>query len=137
MATNTRGTVARDLKMQLVHYIRKTITFADNGTEVTVGWIPAGAVIIQPMSGVRISTVFNAGTSNVLDIGAQQGNDDPDEFATDLALGVVAQVALDEATGIYVMTADTQITATPALAGTAATAGEAEVIICYIPDNDG
>lgn len=137
MATNSAGSVARQLPIQAVHYLRKTVTFADNGSEVTVGWIPAGALIIQPISGVRVSTAFNAGTSNVIDIGADTGNDDPDEFATDLALGSVAFVALDEASGVYVATADTEITASVALSGTAATAGEAEVIICFIPDNDG
>ena len=137
MATNSAGSIARQLPIQAVHYLRKSVTFADNGTEVTVGWLPAGALIIQPMSGVRITTAFNAGSTNVIDVGANTGNDDPDEFATDLALGTVAFVPLDEATGVYTMTADTQITATVALSGTAATAGAAEVVICYIPDNDG
>jgi hypothetical protein len=117
----------------MVHYLRKTLTFADNGVEVTVGWIPNGSLIIQPISGVRVTTAFNAGSTNVLDIGGNTGNDDPDEFATDLALGSVAFVPLDEASGLYVATADTEITATVALSGTAATTGSAEVLFCYVP----
>ena len=137
MATGTAGTIARDYNMQMVHYLRKTVTFSDNGAEVTVGWLPSGAAIIPAMSGVLVTTAFNAGTSNVIDIGGNTGNDDPDEFATDLALGSKAFVPLDEAgTGVFVMTADTQVTASVALGGTAASAGQAKVVICYIPDND-
>lgn len=137
MATGTAATRARQFSAQMIHYLRKTVTFEDNGSEVTVGWIPSGSLILQPISGVRVSTAFDAGTTNVIDIGANTGNDDPDEFGTDLALGSVAFVPLDEASGIYVATADTEITATVALAGTAATAGQAEVVIAFIPDNDG
>lgn len=137
MATGTLGTRARQYHQQMVHYLRKTITFEDDATEVEVGWIPSGALILAPASGVHVVTAFNAGTTNVLDIGADTGNDDPDDYATDLALGTAGFVAVDEgATGVFRATADTKITATVALSGTAATAGEAEVVICYIPDND-
>lgn len=128
---------ARQYHTQQVHYLRKTITFEDDGTEVTVGYIPSGSIIIKAASGVAVTTAFNAGTGNVLDVGADDGNDDPDEWGTDLALGATNFVPLDEAVGTYLMSADTEITCTPALTGTAATAGSAEVIICYIPDNDG
>lgn len=134
MATNTSGSKARQYQAQLVHYLRKTIVFGDDGTAVTVGIVPAGAVILKPASGVQVVTAFNAGTSNVLDIGTTA---DADLFGTDLALGSANFVALDEAIGGYRVDSDATITATPALTGTAATAGEAEVLIAYIPDNDG
>jgi hypothetical protein len=138
MATGTAATSARQYHTQQVHYLRKSIAYTDDGTEVTVGWIPSGAMILAPASGVQVSTAFNAGTSNVLDIGGDTGNDDPDDYATDLALGAAGFVALDEAaTGVFVATADTKVTCTVALTGTAASAGAAEVVICYIPDNDG
>lgn len=131
--------IAREYHTQQVHYLRKTISYTDDGTEVTVGWIPNGAVILKPMSGVHVSTAFNANTANVLDVGANTGNDDPDEWGTDLALGTATFVPLDEAIGTYLLTADTQITATVALdeTGGAASAGSAEVVIFYVPDNDG
>ena len=130
--------VAREYHHQMIHYLRKTIFYTDDDVEVTVGWIPSGALILAPASGVHIVTAFDAGTANVLDIGADTGNDDPDDYATDLALGTAGFVAVDEgATGVFRATADTKVTATPALTGTAATAGEAEVVIAYIPDNDG
>jgi hypothetical protein len=133
-------TTARQYHQQMVHYLRKTITFANDGQEVTIGRIPAGSVIIKPMSGVMVHAVFNAATTNVLDIGYNGGAagaiDDPDYLATDLALGSLAFVPIDEPVTNRVAV-NTIVTASVDLTGTAATTGEAEVIICYIPDNDG
>ena len=123
---------ARQYHTQQVHYLRKSIVFGDNGTEVVVGTIPAGAVIHPGASGVIVTTVFNAGTANILDVGPTS---DPDLYATDLALGALGFVALDEAVDFSVAV-DTTIVAVPALTGTAATTGAGEVIIAYIPDND-
>lgn len=127
-------TVARQYNWQLVHYMRKTISYSDNGTAVEVGVLPAGALIIKPASGVHVTTVFNAGSSNVLDIGVTAGDD---LFGTDLSLGTATFVPLDEAVGTFLQSSATRITATVTLSGTAATTGSAEVIIAYIPDNDG
>ncbi|MBW3099228.1 hypothetical protein [Pseudohoeflea coraliihabitans] len=130
--------VAREYHTQQVHYLRKGVTYEDDGSEVTVGWIPEGALILKPLSGVHVVTAFNAGSSNVIDIGADTGNDDPDDYMTDGALGTAGTfVALDETAGVFVATAATKVTASVALGGTAASTGEAEVVICYIPDNDG
>lgn len=125
---------ARQYHTQQVHYLRKSIAYTDNGTALTVGTIPAGSVILKPISGVHVTTAFDAGTNNLLDVGSS-ANDDL--WGTDLALGTANFVPLDEAIGGYLVAADTTITATVALSGTAATAGAAEVVICYIPDNDG
>ena len=139
MATNTAGSTARQLSFQAVHYLRKGFTFADDGSVLTVGVLPAGAQMIPVMSGVYVRTAFNAGSTNVLDIGTS-ANDDL--YATNLALGTVAFVVIDESAsatdvnGHYV-SVDTTITATVDLTGTAATTGAAEVVIAYIPDNDG
>lgn len=119
---------ARQPSQQVVSEFRKKITFTDNGKVVVVGTIPAGALILKPLSGVQVATAFNAGTANVLDIGHLA---DDDFFATDLALGTVTFVPLDELVTMKV-TSDTTIIATPALSGTAATAGEADVVICFI-----
>jgi hypothetical protein len=131
--TGTAGTTARQYSTQQVHYLRKGFTYSDDGSVLTVGTIPAGAQIIKPMSGVAINVAFNAGSTNVLDIGTP-ANDDL--YGTDLALGTIAFVALDEAVSMTVA-ADTVITATVDLTGTAATTGQGEIIIAYIPDNDG
>lgn len=124
---------ARQFHTQQVHYLRKGFTYADNGSVLTVGTIPAGALILKPASGVHVVTVFNAGTTNVLDIGTTA---DDDLFGTDLALGTADFVPLDEAIGGYRVSAETTITATPALSGTAATTGDGEIVIAFIPDND-
>lgn len=138
MATNTAGTTARNFNKQMVHYLRCGLTYSDNGTAKTVGVIPAGSQILNLISGVFVTTVFNAGTTNVLDIGTS-ANDDL--YATDLALGTKAFVVIDEAAtatdvNTWYVSADTTITATVALTGTAATTGAAEVVIAYLPDND-
>lgn len=135
MATGTAGTAARQFHTQQVHYLRKSITFADDGTTVTVGTIPAGSLVLKPMSGVAVTTVFNAGSTNVLDIGPSTDSG-TDLWATDLALGTLAFVPLDEAV-TFLVSVDTVVQAAVDLTGTAATTGAAEIVICYIPDNDG
>ena len=120
---------ARDRFSHDVHYIAVAFTYADNGKVLKVGTIPAGALILKAASGVHVNVVFNAGTGNVLDIGTSA---DDDFLATDLALGTIAFVPIDEAVTMRVA-ADTQITATPALSGTAATTGEGVVSIAYLP----
>lgn len=128
MATNTAATNARLYHTDQVHYLAKDFTFADDGSVLSLGYLPAGAVIIKPMSGVAVHVAFNAGTTNVLDIGTA-ANDDL--YGTDLALGSIAFVPLDEAVSMTVAV-DTLITATVDLTGTAASAGSATVIIAYV-----
>lgn len=126
---------ARQFHQQMVHYLRKTITFADDGTTVTVGTIPAGSILLKPISGVAVTTVFNAGSTNVADLGPSTDSG-TDLWATDLALGALAFVPIDEAVSNLV-SVDTIVQIAVDLTGTAATTGAAEVVICYIPDNDG
>lgn len=137
MPTNTAGTNARNTNLNVLHVIRADITFADNGRVVTIGQIPAGSQIFNTISGVYVNTAFNAGTGNVLDIGTT-ANDDL--YGTDIALGTKAFVALDEAAtatdvNTWYIATDTTFTCTPALSGTAATAGAAVVLIAYYPPN--
>lgn len=132
MATNTAGSTARDFSKQMVHYLRKTITFEDG--EVTVGVVPSGALILKAQSSVNVTTAFNAGTTNTVHVGTSADND---AFATALAGGSIAQVAFDEFSAENLVSSDTTITATYNQSGTAPTAGSAEVIVAFIPDNDG
>ena len=128
MPTNTAGSTARRLQDQQVTQISRSFTFADDGSVLSIGTIPSGAVILRGQSGVIVHQVFNAGTTNVLDIGTTA---DDDLYGTDLALGTAAFVALDEAVD-YRLSADTAITATVDLTGTAATTGAATVVISFI-----
>lgn len=133
MTTNTAGSTAREYQTHQVHYLRRAISFSDGATAVlSVGTIPAGSTVIR--GGVVVTTAFNAGSGNVLDIGTSA---DDDGFATDLALGTIGVIAADEmaTTNDAYVTSDTAITATLALTGTAATAGAGFVWIEYlVPD---
>ena len=126
--------VPRQFHTQQVHFLRKSIAYTDNGVALTVGAIPAGALILKAASGIHVTTAFNAGTNNYIDIGTS-ANDDL--YGTDLSGTTATFVPLDEAVGTYLVAADTTITVTVGLTGTAADAGAAEVVICYIPDIDG
>lgn len=134
MATGATATSARQYHQQMIHYLRKGITYLDDGLTVTVGTIPAGSLVVKPISGVAVTQVFNAGTTNVLDIGpsADAGTD---LWATDLSLSSPGFVPLDEAVTNLVVS-DTIVQAAVDLIGTAATTGTAEIVIAYIPDND-
>jgi hypothetical protein len=75
MATNTAGTVARDLGFQAVHYLRKNFTYLDlvggATTEHIVGVLPAGAVIID--FHVVTTASFNDTDRDDLDVGFTAG----------------------------------------------------------------
>lgn len=120
----------RDLGYPVVQYIATRVTFADNGVAKVVGVIPAGSLVLRAVA--IVSTAFNAGTSNVLDIGT---SGDDDGFATDLALGTIGNIVADEMATTNdqgPLASNTTITATVALSGTAATAGVATVVVEYI-----
>jgi hypothetical protein len=125
------GNTARDYGVQLVHYLRKAFTKDDNGTVLTLGTVPDGALILGPLSGVQVNEAFNAGTLNELDIGTTATGD---FFGTNLSLAAVAFVGIDEVVSRTVSGATT-LTATPNLTGTAATTGKGEIVIAYLPNN--
>jgi len=118
---------ARNDLYQHIQYIQKDFTFSDTGAKV-IGTLPAGATIVRPMSGLVVNTVFNAGTSNVIDIGTTA---DDDLYGTDLSGTTLGFVPLDENVALT-LTADTTFTVTPGLTGTAATTGAGKAVICYI-----
>lgn len=136
MATGTEGTTARQYSQQLVHYLRKRITFVDEGVEVTVGQMPAGASVIG--GGVHIVTAFD--DTSTIDVGFKDGSstDDPNGYATALVATAVGFKALDElaATTNIQQTADTTVTVTLNDGSGAVSAGVADVIVTYVVDND-
>ncbi len=130
MPTNTVGSKGQEYPQNMMHYLSKTITFADNGKVVVLGTVPPGAAVVR--GGVVVTTAFNAGTSNVLDIGTLL---DDDGFATDLALGTIGVINSDEmatSNDTYSAAADVTVTCTPSLSGTAATAGSGVVWVEYV-----
>lgn len=131
MATGTAGTAARLYPQQMIHYLRKDFTYANTGEVLSVGILPAGAVMLVNISGVYVDVAFTAGTNKRLDIGTT-ANDDL--YATDLTLASIGWVPLDETTVTFRVAVDTEIIATPDLTGSSNTAGSASVIIAYIPN---
>lgn len=115
-----------------VHCLRKRITFADLGTTVTVGKMPAGAIVVG--GGVHVVTAFNSSGTDLLDVGFIGSTTDADAYATDLTLAAVGFLALDElaATTNIQQTVETTVTASPAQSVADATAGVADVVVYYI-----
>jgi len=123
------STPARQYHQAMVHYLRRDITFSDATAVLSLGTVPAGSVILKPVSGVHVSTAFNAGTNNRLDIGT---SGTADLYGTDLSLTSVGLVPCDEAVSFYVSSA-TELFCTVDVTGTAATTGAAQVVIAYLP----
>jgi hypothetical protein len=132
MTVRTRP--AHDTGYDMVHVLRKRITYLDRGTEVTVGTLPAGAIVIG--GGVHIITAFNGSGTDLLDVGFAGGSstDDPNAYATILTLAAVGFIALDElaATTNIQQTKDCRVTATYTDENSNATAGVADVVITYV-----
>lgn len=119
---------ARVYHTQQVHYFRRRIVYTETGT-LTIGVIPAGAVVLN--AGVVVTTAFNAGTTNTLDIGT---SGDTDGFATALALGTIGRIVADEMATSNDLYSASEVTlqCVVTLSGTAATAGEGFVYVEYL-----
>lgn len=135
MATNTAATNARRNTTQQVHYLHKQITFADYGTTVTIGKIPANASVIG--GGVHVTTAFNSSGTDLLDVGFIGSTTDADGYATQLQLNAVGYIVLDElaTTTNIKQTVDTTVTCAPTQSVADATAGVGEVYITYVLAN--
>lgn len=129
MATGTAGDVGQEYPQNMVHFLAKSIDYTDDGSTITLGVIPPGAAVIR--GGVVVTTAFNAGSTNVLDIGT---SGDTDGFATDLALGTVGVIVADEmaTTNDAYSTSASTIQCVVDLTGTAATTGAGIVWVEYI-----
>jgi hypothetical protein len=133
MPTGTAGTAARLYPTQQVHYLRKSIDYTMDGDTVTIGTIPAGSLVIKAISGVSVNVAFNGNSSNVLDIGPSTDSG-TNLWMTSGSLATIALVPLDEA--VTMLVASDTVVQCLVTSTASASAGTAEVIICYIPDND-
>lgn len=137
MATNTLGSVAREHPLQMVHYLRKTITFADDGDTIVVGYLPAGALVLPALSGAYVTTAFDGNATNTVDIGITGSTT---KYASALALGTLGHIELDvitDASGNSSLTTAVEEVIATVISTASAAAGSAEIVIAYIPDNDG
>jgi hypothetical protein len=137
MATNTAGTVARDLGIQAIHYLRKNFTYTDLGVAAqaatgggVVGVIPAGAVIID--FHVVTTASFNDTDRDDLDVGfslgaAELGSAMDINTAVwdrgDLAVGDLGPLAAD--TTVY-------FAPTTAVAAEDGTTGAGVIVVVYV-----
>ncbi|UGA46661.1 hypothetical protein HU230_0011715 [Bradyrhizobium quebecense] len=138
MTTNTLGTTARRNAAQMVHYLRFAVNFNDVGIAAGVRkqTLPAGALIIG--TDIHVGTAFNAATTNVLTVGSAAGaNADiisgaaANEGATGLTQNIPPTGAM-----LGPIAADTPVFVQYTQTGAAATAGQATIVIKYIPNND-
>lgn len=121
--------IARQLHTQQIHYFRKRVNYNDAGigAGVVLGTMPAGGMIV--LQSVRVSPAFNAGTTNALNVGTTAGGT---QLFTDAAtagarLPTIANLSFAADTDLFVQYAQT---------GGAATAGVADIVIGFAPNND-
>lgn len=114
----------------------KQVTFAADGTETVIGTLPANSQIID--INVDVSTAFNAGTTNTMDLGdgttsgLYADNLDVSSAGRVRAVSDVSQIG----NLVDIGTSDVALTATFNQSGSAATAGVAQVTVLYVPNNN-
>ena len=112
------------------------VVFGANGTETVVATVPANSQIFQIT--VDVTTAFNAGTTNTLDIG---DGTTADKYADALAAGAQARVLATSDVSqignlIDIGTTDVDVTVTYNQTGSAATAGAATVTVLYLQNRN-
>lgn len=133
MTTGVLGTNARQDPRQVVNTLKKTVNFNTAGIATGVAFdnpLPQGAFITRVL--VEVVTVFNAATTNVLTVGTVAATYNNIVNAADVN---------EAATGVYEATrglgrslaaaADTTVFAMFTQTGTAATTGQAIIVIEY------
>lgn len=133
MTTSLNSSVAaKEIGYGVVQTMVKKITFADFGTTVTVGKMPAYSHITS--GGVHVVTAFNSSGTDLLDVGFIGSTTSANGYATLLTLAAVGYIVLDElATTTNIMQAvETTVTCAPAQSVADATAGEAYVIVNFV-----
>lgn len=134
MATNSAGSTARTNYTEQVSYLRQSFTFgAATGVAITIGTLPKGAIINSV--DLAVSTAFNFGTNNLVDVGIA-GTTQGLASGASLATAGLIKPSLATSTTIGPFAADTPIIATPNLTGTAGTTGKVTVIIPFTLQND-
>ena len=110
--------------------------YAASGTETEICTLPANSQIYQ--IAVDVTTAFDAGSSNTLDLG---DGSTADQYADALALGSLARVLATSDVSqignlIDIGTSDVTVTATYTQTGSAATAGAATVTVLYLQNRN-
>jgi hypothetical protein len=121
--------ISRQTQYQLVHYFRKRVNYNDPGIAggVVFGTMPLGAMIV--LQNVRCNTAFNAGTTNALNVGTTAGGT---QLFTDAATAGARSPAIANLS----FAADTDLFVAYAQTGGAATAGQADIVVGFVLNND-
>lgn len=132
MATNTTQITPSAVHSYApaVKVLRCAISYADGATKnYVLGTVPGGSVVLR--GNVVVTTAFNWGTNNLIDVGPAA---DPDGFATIMTLATIGNVVFDEmaTTNDQYVTTDTIMYAQMQCTGTAASAGAGYVILEYV-----
>jgi hypothetical protein len=129
------GPSARNDGSQGVQTLRKTVTYLNNGTTITVGKLPANAIVVG--GGAFVTTAFNDSGTDTLIVGFIGSTTDDNAYATLLDLSAVGYIVLDElaATTNIMQTVEATVTCVYAGQNSNATAGSAEVVVNYICNN--
>lgn len=137
MATGTAGDAGQEYIHNTVHYLAKTITYADDGKTITVGTIPAGAVIVPGLCAVAVNVVFNGGSTNTVDVGISGTTQ---KYSSALALGTLGWIEQDvvtESAGVRMSLASAETIIATVVSTANASTGSATVIMAYvIPDRN-
>jgi hypothetical protein len=132
------GQPARDIGYGVVQAITKTVAYNTLGIgtadTVKVGTLPSGAQILSCI--VRVTTAFNATTTNVLIIGTASGSDADIVAATDVDESTAATTIILTGAALA-FSADTPIYVKYSQTGTAATAGAAVITITFVATGNG
>src|SRR5574337_1349801 len=126
----------RQTQFQQVHYFRKRFNWNDAGigTGVYIGTVPAGSIIVG--TDYYVDTAFNAGTTNVVTVGGNASSYN-DVLATPTnTTGTLGQNVAPTGSSKGPLAADLDLFAMYTSTGTAPSAGQIDVVIKYIPNND-
>jgi hypothetical protein len=133
MATNTAGTAARQDPRNVVNTLKITVNFGDTGISSGIAlanYLPQGAFITNVMA--EIVTAFNAGTTNVLTVGTNAASYNNIINAADVNEAATGVTQVTRGLGrSLTAAADVQVFAMYTQTGTAATAGQAIIVIEY------
>lgn len=132
VATLNTSTPGRDVGYQVDQVLRKTVNYSDTAP-VIIGGLPANAVVVN--GSVHVTTAFNAGSTNVISIGYTDATASAaSAFASAMACGALGTTPFDDlsTSAALPLSRATNVTATYAQTGSAATTGACEVVVRYV-----
>lgn len=130
MPTNTVGQQARRHHTQQTHYLWLDLTYAMNGTQKTVGWLPVNAIVTAVR--VAVDTAFDDTGTDYVDVGTVA---DPDGFAADVDVsskGIKLPTTIATSDDCFTASTETKVVAQYDGQNSNAAAGACTVIVEYI-----